>query len=352
MKRLGAVLLVPIVASLGAVGAACGSAGDSTFGNGNGNGNGDDGGFGDDSSFGDGGAGSGDSAIDPDAFFAKDPPPKWCGPDASPAPPAPGGTPDCPDDKNRAGCPCPTLGQTAACWPGLRANRNLGICKDGTTTCVPAGELGKVWGPCQGYVLPQPGATLGKEACKCFSEGTWAIANLVPCFVTYTGFAGGDQTWGVSTHDQGLCPDIPNNSPPPPAKPAADWSTDTLDVDCAGHFRLCFALKAGDFTNPQTTDCTVSEVCTESDYPQANQVARFPNLPSWVANDATCSKAFADNGGYGEMTVKGETWACDDISNAGQPYVFHRVQYCRFECFTNPSAPGCQSCMQGGSGQF
>ena len=55
----------------------------------------------------------------PDAFFADDPPPMVCLPDGTMGPPPeiPGGTPECPDDKNREGCPCTNLGQQAACWP-------------------------------------------------------------------------------------------------------------------------------------------------------------------------------------------------------------------------------------------
>ena len=349
MKLLGVLLLggVPLVV----LGAACGSNGNSEFDGGGGGGGGDDASFtGDDASFNaDALGGPLDGAFDPDAFFAKDPPPKWCGPDASPAPPVPGGTPDCPDDKNREGCPCPTVGMTAPCWPGLRANRHLGICKDGTTTCQQFGEFSKTWGPCVGYVLPQPGATLGKEACKCFSEGTWAIANLVPCFVTYTDAGGNQTTWGISTHD-GACPTV--SGAPPYAKPAGIWSTDSLNVDCQGHFELCYTLKAGDYANPQATDCVVSQVCTEADYPTPGATEPFPDLDSWTTTTSTCSQQFAATGGYGEMTVIGESWACEDISNAGQPEVFHRVQYCKLSCQTNPSDPACASCMQGGSGQF
>jgi hypothetical protein len=78
---------------------------------------------------------------DPDAFWENDPPLMSCIPDGGTLPPPkpPGGTPDCPDDKNRQGCPCTTLGEKRACWPGLRANRGLGICRDGETTCVRLG---------------------------------------------------------------------------------------------------------------------------------------------------------------------------------------------------------------------
>src|SRR5690606_25510601 len=90
----------------------------------------------------------------PDAFWADDPPPMQCLEDGSSGPPPvpPGGTPECPDDKNREGCRCDAIGESAACWPGLRVNRNRGICRDGTTQCIPYDEFTGVWGPCNGYV--------------------------------------------------------------------------------------------------------------------------------------------------------------------------------------------------------
>src|SRR5580765_6820606 len=68
-----------------------------------------------------------DASPNLDAFFAADPPPRVCYPDGGMAPSRavdPGGiTADCPDDKNREGCPCPRnmVGQKASCWPGPRA---------------------------------------------------------------------------------------------------------------------------------------------------------------------------------------------------------------------------------------
>ena len=105
----------------------------------------------------DGGTILGDAALnpdaqqfDPDAYWANDPPPQQCL-DSGMSYPTPGGTPDCPDDKNREGCTCPAVGKTAACWPGFRKNRNRGICHDGQTTCTAVGENQGQWGPCVGY---------------------------------------------------------------------------------------------------------------------------------------------------------------------------------------------------------
>src|SRR4051794_26095317 len=58
-----------------------------------------------------------------DAFFINDPAPPMCLADGAVIEAEnPGGTPTCPDDKNREGCPCPSANATAACWPGKRVN--------------------------------------------------------------------------------------------------------------------------------------------------------------------------------------------------------------------------------------
>ncbi|MBI3181810.1 MAG: hypothetical protein HYZ28_06670 [Myxococcales bacterium] len=292
------------------------------------------------------------SAIDPNAFWANDPPPKWCGPDGGTAPALPGGTPECPDDKNRQGCPCAELGKQAACWPGLRANRNLGICHDGVTTCVSNGEFGQVWGACQGYQLPDPNATKGKAACKCFSSGQWALANLSPCFIfDSTGKVLGSVSTWIDSSGKAQCPTNPTNPPQP--QPGTTFTTNTLQVDCAGHFKLCYELKAGKAATPSPTDCSLVKVCTEADYPVADQVFKMPDLPSWTSPNPQCAATFASTGGYGEMSVIGLSVRCDAVDDgSGNPYVFNRVQYCPLSCNQNPTAPECAGCGQGGGGTF
>jgi hypothetical protein len=291
---------------------------------------------------------------DPDAFFASDPPPMTCYPDGGmgPWPDPPGGTPECPDDRNREGCRCTNVGATAACWPGHRANRMRGICHDGTTTCMPRDEFGGVWGPCMGAVLPTPGATRGAAACECFSMGRWAIDNLSPCFV---GPTSGGQYYAVSTYIAGASAACPTTiTTPPSPQPGTTWSTDSLNVDCAGQFHLCYTLRAGNAMTPQPTDCTVAETCVDTWYPTANAMQALPPLPSWTGGAATaCATQFATTGGYGEMSVQGLSIECDDIGDgSGARYVFNRVNYCPLACNTNPTGPGCTGCMMGGSGSF
>ena len=327
-------LLGILLLSIGPSVAACGSNGSDSNGGTN-----TDGGLGN-PEFGDGG-------IDTDAGdpYANDPAPPWCGPSNVPAPPPIGGTPDCPDDKNKPGCPCKNVGETAACWTGLRANRGLGQCKDGKATCESKGELNKVWGACQGEVLPVKGATKGKEACKCFSAGQWKIDNLIPCYANDNG------TFFATS---ATC----NGSVPPKTVPATPWSSDTVTVDCAGHFKLCYSIKVGDAKNPQPSDCTITTVCTEGDYLEANKPQKFPDLGGWVSppGASTCVQKIMDQTTpaptYGEMTVIGKSVRCDDISDNGQPYVFNRVPYCLLGCQPGSSDPKCAGCQATGSGNF
>ena len=155
----------------------------------------------------------------------------------------PGGTPECPDDKNRQGCACPKLGDTAACWPGLRKNRGLGICRDGVTTCVPNGEIGSVWGPCEGYILPIPGTTTGKEACNCFRRGAGRWTMSCPCFYTASDGKHMGAASAVLNGTTPTCEKMMDGKLMVPSKP---WSPNKLTVDCVGHFRLCYTIKAGD----------------------------------------------------------------------------------------------------------
>ena len=285
-------------------------------------------------------------SFEADDFWEKDPPPQWCGKGKAPPDAVPGGTPECPSDKNKEGCPCPEIGAEAPCWPGLRKDRHLGICKDGVTRCEAMGELDKAWGPCKGAVKPKKGATKGGEACACFSKGTWALDNVVPCIdeISPGVFA------AVSTVDKAC----PSNLTPGaiPQKPAGTWSENRLTADCAGHFKLCYAIKAGNIDDPKPSDCVVAKVCTEGDYTTPNKAQDFPPLPHWVTSDTACVGRFESQGGYSEMTVIGKSVRCDAVDDDGAPLVFRRGGYCPATCSTNPSAPECQSCATDASGSF
>ncbi|HMI94420.1 MAG TPA: hypothetical protein VK509_23770, partial [Polyangiales bacterium] len=51
----------------------------------------------------------------------------------------------------KAGCPC-QAGETAACWTGPAADRNIRKCHDGLQICAASGEFAS-WGPCMGEEL-------------------------------------------------------------------------------------------------------------------------------------------------------------------------------------------------------
>ena len=301
-----------------------------------------------------GGNGSGtdlDAALISDAFFINDPAPPICGPDGgmTPAPDA-GGTIVCPDDKNREGCPCTNAGASQACWPGKRANRNHGVCKDGVAQCVRTSEFGLRWGACNGYKLPTPGAVSGPEACGCFSDGEWAVTDLAPCIDQSTG-----KTFLYSSHLDStgvlICDGTDGKTPPP--VPPEDWNSSTLKVSCAGHFKLCYTIKAGNVNATVAGDCTISKQCVDTWYQNEGQTQKLPNLGAWSSSDSTCAQRFVDVGGYGEMSVEGQSIECDAINDGqGAPLVFRRSGYCPQSCRTSPNTPQCKSCATGGSGMF
>lgn len=292
-------------------------------------------------------------------LYKNDPPPPWCGPDSGvPLPPI-GGTEECPDDKNKPGCGCANAGEEAPCWTGLRKHRNLGICKDGTAKCMPKNETANVWGACDGQILPVPGGK-GADACGCFSAGEWKIKNTSPCLRNE---AGNYYAYSTVLKDDQATYCGANGDPVAPAgtAPPGIWSTSTLKVDCAGTFRLCFRIRAGDFDNPTADDCILGEVCTDADYKEANVEQDLPDLATWAGKDNACAKKWEletpenVSPGYGEMIVKGQTVRCDAIDDgAGGDLVFHRVQYCARSCRNpdNAKNPECVACQLASKGKF
>jgi hypothetical protein len=287
-----------------------------------------------------------------DAFFINDPPAPMCGQDGKmETAQSPGGSPDCPDDKNREGCPCPKAGDKAPCWPGKRVNRNHGICKDGMTTCTQTEEFGLRWAACVGYVLPDPTASAGPKACGCFSSGTWDLSNLAPCI-----FHGSTGTFlyssKLTTDGKIDCGGGFDNSKPPPV-PDGIWSKDSLNVDCAGQFKLCYTIKAGDVNAPKSDDCVITQACVDTWYAEAGKAQSLDDLPSWSSPNSSCAAKFDQSGGYGEMSVIGKSAECDVVDDGmGNPYVFHRTDYCPPSCQNNMSSPECMNCQTGGSGMF
>ncbi|GAC1351731.1 MAG: hypothetical protein NVSMB1_07600 [Polyangiales bacterium] len=341
LVRISTVASFVVVASSLALtgtltGCSSSESGPTKLGGGGGGGSGEDasGGFGTDDAFTLEAAPTMEASAD--AFFADDPPPKVCGMGGV-TPVVPGGTPECPDDKNRQGCPCAKAGDEASCWPGLRKNRNRGTCHDGKTVCSRVSEVSLKWGPCVGYTLPT--STTGKGACTCFSGGEWKLDNLSPCF--WNG-AGGITGTTSTTFAAGKA-----SCPGTYATPAEAWTHTTLNADCAGHFKLCYTLRAGDVKAPKDTDCILTTQCADGDYKVPNVVQPWGDLPGWKSDDVSCATQFNKSGGYGEMSVEGTSVECDNIKK-----VFLRNGYCPSICQTDPTAPGCAGCKTGGGGSF
>ncbi len=59
---------------------------------------------------------------------------------------------DC-DGEVDEGCTCP-LGETRSCYGGAEGTAGRGACRAGSQRCIPRGDGGSTWGPCDGEVAP------------------------------------------------------------------------------------------------------------------------------------------------------------------------------------------------------
>jgi hypothetical protein len=84
-------------------------------------------------------------------------------------------------------------------------------------------------------------------------------------------------------------------------------------------------------------------------YPTANMPFELPPLSAWLFGpaQAACVESFTINGGYGEMSVVGESDECDHVDK-----VFNHVIYCPLSCNDPNPPPECANCQPGGGGNF
>ena len=117
----------------------------------------------------------------------------------------------------REGCPC-RAGETAACWTGSAADRNVGKCHDGLQICTGTSEFGQ-WGECTGEELncgmdggvPPPPPP--KEGCPCVPgaiiQCSEDCTTGIICSLTATKTCLPDGTWSTCREDLGVTLDLP-----------------------------------------------------------------------------------------------------------------------------------------------
>ena len=149
----------------------------------------------------------------------------------------------------------------------------------------------------------------------------------------------------------------PDLASPTPQPPVEAFSTDTVEADCTGQFKLCYTFKALSAPSAQpvsATDCVMKVVCTEAHYDKVNVTQKFPDLPGWVTDspaEQACAATFVQNGGYAEMSVQGESDECEKLDT-----IFQVFTYCPPSC-RDPNDPKydpviCPQCKTGGGGRF
>jgi hypothetical protein len=121
----------------------------------------------------------------------------------------------------KEGCPC-RAGETAACWTGPLADRNVGKCHDGLQICT-ANEEFASWGPCMGEELScgsdagvppaDSGAPPPPEDCPCIPGAVIQCSEDctvgIICSLTATKTCLPDRTWSVCREDTGATLDLP-----------------------------------------------------------------------------------------------------------------------------------------------
>jgi hypothetical protein len=127
----------------------------------------------------------------------------------------------------KEGCPC-QAGETAACWTGPAADRNVGKCHDGLQICSASGSAEfqlASWGPCMGAQLscgtdagvppppPDAGVPTPPEDCSCIPGAIIQCSEDcsvgIICSLTATKTCLPDRTWSVCREDMGVTLDLP-----------------------------------------------------------------------------------------------------------------------------------------------
>lgn len=148
---------------------------------------------------------------------------------------------------NMEGCACdPSAVPARSCYTGPAGTRATGVCKDGLQRCVPNDELGGVWGPCTGSVVPAAedckgtvdtncNGKIGCDDPTCASDKSCqpdcTTGDTKPCYTGPSGTANvgackpGEQTcvngkWSATCDGQVL--------------PSTEQCTDGTDNDCNG----------------------------------------------------------------------------------------------------------------------
>jgi hypothetical protein len=122
----------------------------------------------------------------------------------------------------KEGCPC-RAGETAACWTGPAADRNVGKCHDGLQICTASGEFAS-WGPCMGEQLDcgevdagvpmtDAGTPPPRLDCPCVPGAVIQCSEDcttgIICSLTATKTCLPDRTWSVCREDFNVQLDLP-----------------------------------------------------------------------------------------------------------------------------------------------
>ena len=191
-----------------------------------------------------------------------------------PPPPTPG-TPECPDDKKPPRLRMSDAGKTIPCLAGAARKPQLGhLSRRRNHLRARAGELGQNLGSMKDTSCPSPERPPEPMPASVFRRDAGRFDNLVPCFYTLKR----SRHRATSSVIQGGKPTCVDE--PAAAKPTSPWSPEHLTVDCVGHWKLCYTLRAGD-GKIRSTDCVVATSCNRRRLPMPTNHQALPQLPAW-----------------------------------------------------------------------
>ena len=154
---------------------------------------------------------------------------------------------DCAENlpSKKEGCPCHN-GDTAACWTGPAADRNVGMCHDELQICSVTGDNEfATWGACMGEKLDcgmdagmPPPPPPPDEDCSCIPGAIIQCSEDcsvgIVCSLTATKTCQPDGTWSVCHEDTGVTLDLPGVQ----CRNMLHGCLDVLNPDTAGQNEL------------------------------------------------------------------------------------------------------------------
>jgi hypothetical protein len=179
--------------------------------------------------------------------------------------------------------------------------------------------------------------TQGESVASCDCPIDWAIPNSALCVAPHTTYSPPVIFSSHLDQDDNVACDPTLRFPQPVS--SEPWSTQSITSRCTGQGTLTLRVRQGKAKDASVDDCILAEQTLDFDYTQANKPLALPPVAAWSADDAACSRAFEEQGGYFEFRVQSEMLGCGAADEK-----VHYVDICLASCRDDPTRAGCEAC--------